>query len=182
MTKGYAKTTLEDIVRNVGLTRGAFYWHFKKKRDLLLEIEKRYQYSIEHLFQIEYFPTAYESLAKMITRNLQERVTMPNDFLYFIRYRIEAETELENLIGEQRQLDFEVMEKIAEQIRRGIAAGEFPQEIDVERKAFYIYTNLIGVGTFMTTHMADKDAMDSCYIPDDFAAYADLLLMSLKKR
>lgn len=33
--KGVAQTTLADIAREAGVTRGAIYWHFKNKADLL---------------------------------------------------------------------------------------------------------------------------------------------------
>lgn len=36
--KGYAATTIEDIVRDSGLTRGAYYFHFEGKEDFFLEV------------------------------------------------------------------------------------------------------------------------------------------------
>lgn len=36
--KGYAATTVEDIVRDSGLTRGAFYFHFAGKEDFFLAV------------------------------------------------------------------------------------------------------------------------------------------------
>ncbi|ACF15170.1 transcriptional regulator, TetR family [Chloroherpeton thalassium ATCC 35110] len=38
--KGFASTRLEDIVKHAGLTRGAFYWHFKNKLELYCEVYK----------------------------------------------------------------------------------------------------------------------------------------------
>jgi len=38
MKKGYRSTTTEDIARSVGLTKGALYFHFKNKEELLLEV------------------------------------------------------------------------------------------------------------------------------------------------
>jgi len=38
MKKGFRGTTTEDIARKAGLTKGAFYFHFHKKEDLLLEL------------------------------------------------------------------------------------------------------------------------------------------------
>ncbi|NDV28041.1 TetR family transcriptional regulator [Desulfovibrio sp. JC010] len=40
--KGYAKTTLQDIATDAGVTRGAVYWHFKNKTDLF---EKLFDYA-----------------------------------------------------------------------------------------------------------------------------------------
>ncbi|WP_320008674.1 TetR family transcriptional regulator [Maridesulfovibrio sp.] len=40
--KGYAKTTLQDIAEDSGVTRGAIYWHFKNKTDLF---EKLFDYA-----------------------------------------------------------------------------------------------------------------------------------------
>jgi AcrR family transcriptional regulator len=36
--KGYEKTTLDQITRKVGYTKGAVYWHFKNKESILDEI------------------------------------------------------------------------------------------------------------------------------------------------
>lgn len=36
--KGYAATTIEDIVRDSGLTRGAFYFHFAGKEEFFLAV------------------------------------------------------------------------------------------------------------------------------------------------
>lgn len=38
MKKGYQATTTDDIARSVGLTKGALYFHFKNKDELLLEV------------------------------------------------------------------------------------------------------------------------------------------------
>lgn len=32
--KGYYETTMDDVVRSVGLSKGALYWYFKSKREL----------------------------------------------------------------------------------------------------------------------------------------------------
>ncbi|ETD89872.1 TetR family transcriptional regulator [Rhodobacter capsulatus] len=42
-TRGIAQTTLEQIAREAGATRGAIYWHFKDKNDVLSGIYERYE-------------------------------------------------------------------------------------------------------------------------------------------
>jgi TetR/AcrR family acrAB operon transcriptional repressor len=39
--KGVSRTSLEDIAREAGLTRGALYWHFKDKGDIFAAIVDR---------------------------------------------------------------------------------------------------------------------------------------------
>ena len=36
--KGYEKTSLSDVARAAGVTRGAIYWHFENKGELLIEL------------------------------------------------------------------------------------------------------------------------------------------------
>ncbi len=36
--KGYNATRLEDIAREINMTRGVIYWHFKNKTDLFLQL------------------------------------------------------------------------------------------------------------------------------------------------
>jgi TetR/AcrR family acrAB operon transcriptional repressor len=70
--KGYSKTTFVDISKEIGLTKGAVYWHFKTKTDLLVEMiaygddkfcparEKLQADSIEELRNnVETYATAY---------------------------------------------------------------------------------------------------------------------------
>lgn len=38
--KGYSRTTFDEIAARINLTKGAVYWHFKNKPDLLVELIK----------------------------------------------------------------------------------------------------------------------------------------------
>ena len=48
---GYAATSLEDVVRGAGVTKGALYHHFGGKRDLFLAVYEREQ---ERLAQVQF--------------------------------------------------------------------------------------------------------------------------------
>ena len=39
--KGFSKTSFDDITTRIGMTKGAVYWHFKDKGDLLVELIKQ---------------------------------------------------------------------------------------------------------------------------------------------
>ena len=36
--KGYSKTTFDEIAKRINLTKGAVYWHFRNKPDLIAAI------------------------------------------------------------------------------------------------------------------------------------------------
>jgi AcrR family transcriptional regulator len=43
LEKGYHGTSIDEITRAADLTKGAFYWHFKSKEDLLRKIIREYE-------------------------------------------------------------------------------------------------------------------------------------------
>jgi len=43
LEKGYHGTSIDDITQAAGLTKGALYWHFKNKEDLLKRIIEEYE-------------------------------------------------------------------------------------------------------------------------------------------
>jgi TetR/AcrR family acrAB operon transcriptional repressor len=51
MAHGVARTTLEQIARHAGMTRGAVYWHFKNKADLFRAMLERVRMPFDELVQ-----------------------------------------------------------------------------------------------------------------------------------
>ncbi|MGD2132441.1 MAG: TetR/AcrR family transcriptional regulator [Maricaulaceae bacterium] len=51
MSKGFAGTSLDDILKETGVTKGAFFHHFKNKADLARELVKRYALNDLKMFQ-----------------------------------------------------------------------------------------------------------------------------------
>lgn len=45
LEKGYHGTSIDDITQAAGLTKGALYWHFKSKEDLLNKLIRKYEKS-----------------------------------------------------------------------------------------------------------------------------------------
>lgn len=61
--KGVARTSLEQIARHAGLTRGAVYWHFKNKGDLFMALVERVRMPFQSL--MEAVSKADESISPM---------------------------------------------------------------------------------------------------------------------
>ena len=43
LAKGYHGTSVDDITRAAGITKGALYWYFKSKEDLLNKIIEEFE-------------------------------------------------------------------------------------------------------------------------------------------
>src|ERR1700738_3853238 len=48
--KGYSATTVDDVCRTAGLTKGSFFHHFESKQDLALEAARHFSSQAEGLF------------------------------------------------------------------------------------------------------------------------------------
>src|SRR5690606_15325971 len=40
--KGFSKTSIQDIIDTIGVTKGTFYYYFKSKQELLMDIHLNY--------------------------------------------------------------------------------------------------------------------------------------------
>ncbi len=71
-TKGFAATTIEDIVKASGISKPALYYHFKNKEELfkavLMEVHRR---SMEWMDEIEKQDLDFKSLLREIVRLYQ---------------------------------------------------------------------------------------------------------------
>src|SRR5947209_2795587 len=76
-TKGYAATTLDDIARQAGTTRGAIHWHFGNKAELFnILVRERYMQAAT-IFQDVY--TAGGSPLQQLRRLLIRWFTYPEE-------------------------------------------------------------------------------------------------------
>lgn len=104
--KGYSQTTLEDIVSELGLTRGAFYWHFKDKDDLLKQLIFREHSSIARIVADTLVdnPDEKEKLKLLLLKWIDAFYDSQRyrDYVYFVRFAVEfnaASSYYKNLTG-----------------------------------------------------------------------------------
>lgn len=101
--KGYSKTTFDDIAKRIGLTKGAIYWHFRNKPDLLAALirhrEEKKQIminsSISVIKNLEDLRNYFISCADLIREDIYYR-----KFLFFVMYQMEWSETIFNCIRE----------------------------------------------------------------------------------
>lgn len=176
--KGYSHTTLEDIVRRVGLTRGAFYWNFKTKKDILDEVVDRYECFYREIYtSYARFESSYETMKSFLTCDLMKK-NVDNPYTKIILYKVEACDELSDLAERQARLDKEFTTLIEGEIRRGQELGEFRSDKSARVLTLSLYMNLLGFDTY---NASQDTGEQGCYFTEEeIADFVELLLSSLR--
>ncbi|UCC61698.1 MAG: TetR/AcrR family transcriptional regulator [Anaerolineae bacterium] len=125
--KGYHRTTMDDIVAESGLSKGALYWYFKSKKELFISL---FEEVIGQLGQ------AWEAIAADAETSATDRLLASlalfraglKEMVPFFGVMMEAwaqtryDEDVESLIGELYEPYLEIMSRIIEE---GVASGEF---------------------------------------------------------
>ncbi len=175
--KGYSKTTLEDITKRVGLTRGAFYWNFECKKDILDEIVNRYErFYLDIYDRYEVLESARETIRNLLIKDITKK-SNPSPYMIIIRYKVEISTEITDVVDRQRKLDDLFIGIIEREIRRGIENGEFRQGLDAHEATIFIFTYLLGFDSYMVVHYTTDG--DANLTKENIESKVDLILRSL---
>jgi TetR/AcrR family transcriptional regulator, cholesterol catabolism regulator len=141
--RGFAATSVQDIVAQAGVTKGAFYHHFDSKNSVFLEI-----YSI---LPNHFLRTAREisstdlPAGEALLRIIEAVANLVKDFraettVWIGELRMMRDTDA---LDPQRLLDInaltaELIELISAILRRGVDSGEFHEIDDLQAVAFTV--------------------------------------------
>ncbi len=159
--KGVANTTIADIAKRAGVSKGAVYGHYKDKMDLCVEVCTRgieefhsqmrvpaqnTQLDTLHAFGLEYFRVMNESL----------RVKNVVDILYC---KCEKSSEFEPVQEIRYGWENNAWEQTALILRKAVEAKELAQETELQLANFYYRSLLDGI-TFSFLY---SERMDESY-------------------
>jgi len=132
--KGYASTTLEDVAREGGVTRGAVYWHFGSKAELYNELMAEFSARASSIVQTA--ASEGGNLTDIIHRvfvRLLEAVENDPTLREIMEINLfKTERSLELLTGQQQRLESSraLLESIAAVMAEGAASGELRSDLD----------------------------------------------------
>jgi TetR/AcrR family acrAB operon transcriptional repressor len=134
--KGYSATTLEDIAREAGITRGAIQWHFGSKAELYNTLVRECYQEASEVFGglYEAGGTPLQKLRLVLVRWLgytEENVKF-RTMLELIMLKTEVSPELASGMQEKRHGNQLTIRFFADLIRQGIEAGEIRPEVHPE--------------------------------------------------
>ncbi len=152
--KGYSDARMDDIVQEIGLSKGAIYHHFQSKRDLFIALIEHWmdQFSAIERSAMRAKPSAEiireiaHFTAKVFKRN-------PNWFL--VEPEIWAFANRDEEINElASQLYSRVLSEFEALVKRGMEYGEFKQ-VNERMIAMSIMTSLHGMIWFVLFKPSD---------------------------
>ena len=133
-TKGYSATTLDDIARQAGTTRGAISWHFGNKAELFNTLVRERYKQAAGIFREVYASSGspLQQFRQLLIRWLTyaEENTDFRIVLELILLKTEAAPELAGGMQEKIQGQRISLEHFAALIRNGIDAGEIRPEVN----------------------------------------------------
>ncbi|CAH6659923.1 MULTISPECIES: multidrug efflux transporter transcriptional repressor AcrR [Pseudocitrobacter] len=148
--QGVSSTSLVDIAKAAGVTRGAIYWHFKDKSDLFGEIWELSESSISDL-EIEYrakFPDDPLSVLREILVYILEATVVEERrrlMMEIIFHKCEFVGEMALLQQAQRNLCIESYDRIEQVLKDCISAKMLPAKLLTRKAAILMRSYISGI-------------------------------------
>lgn len=147
---GVSATSLTDIAKAAGVSRGAIYWHFKNKSELFNEIWKLTESSISDIemeYQIKYPDDPLSVVRELLIYILQATVSEKRRRLMtdIIFHKCEFVGELTVLQEARRVLYMEGNERIEASLQRCIDAGYLPVNLSLSHAVIMMRSYITGL-------------------------------------
>lgn len=148
--QGVSSTSLAEIAKAAGVTRGAIYWHFKNKSDLFSEIWELSESNIGEL-EIEYqakFPDDPLSVLREILVHLLEATVTEERrrlLMEIIVHKCEFVGEMAVVQQAQRSICVESYDRIEQTLTHCIKAKMLPGNLMTRRAAILMRGYISGI-------------------------------------
>ena len=148
--QGVSSTSLAEIAKAAGVTRGAIYWHFKNKSDLFSEIWELSESSIGELeleYQAKFPDDPLSVLREILVYILEATVTEERRRLLMeiIFHKCEFVGEMAVVQQAQRNLCVESYDRIEQTLRHCITAQMLPEDLLTRRAAIIMRGYISGL-------------------------------------
>jgi TetR/AcrR family acrAB operon transcriptional repressor len=134
--RGVSRTTLANIAKEAGVTRGAIYWHFKNKEDLLGALWEQLLLPFEPINQAIENPNEPDPLGKLQQTHIAFFESLIEDprllqLHQILHSKCEAVKDTGTLHLNRVNCHIEGQRKIEQILRNAILQGQLPEDLDV---------------------------------------------------
>ena len=166
--RGYERTSLSDIAKYSGVSRGAIYWHFESKEDLLINLV---EYVDNNTDCVRYFfesasPTEQDPLSKLKSFILNMFTEELNEYFNsgFVNMLIGIEngfTGNDEARAKLAELDKQRMAMLSKIIMNCVAKGQLPQKLNIRAATEHLAVFMSGF--FFQSRMKNTETLKKHY-------------------
>lgn len=135
--QGYPQTTLSSIARKAGVTRGAIYWHFENKDEILIALaQAQFHDLMQQNADAIHKPNSWDSVCNNFIAFFQELIRHPARLRFFRVFHQHGCTQPLAQLHHDYRLIWQ--QQCHEAVARGKAEGLFRDDTDPEYLFFHI--------------------------------------------
>lgn len=143
---GYYETTIEDLVTETGLSRGALYLYYPSKEAIYLAISERWSCGLKEAIQARLTPDlSAASILQIIIEVNGEHVRAESEACRILMEGSHLASHIPALAERKAEQQAHNVAALSQLLRAGIKAGEFRKDMDVEAQARILMATLNGL-------------------------------------
>ena len=136
--RGFAKASLSDIAREANVTRGAIYWHFENKSELLAALMEEEATKVN----------IYNTLRQAVEENQRDPLGIASLFTSTLAATIEHAM-ISGVKSDVREKIIEMMQErffvVSEALRAAVVQKQLPADLDVDAAATLLCAMVSGM-------------------------------------
>ncbi|MFX1606063.1 MAG: TetR/AcrR family transcriptional regulator [Promethearchaeota archaeon] len=151
--KGYHETSMDDIVKESGFSKGAIYGYFDSKETLFLELQKKFATLnyIELKSVIDRETTALAKLERTADLVFASICEVSEEMCRMdLEFQI-ASSRSPTMRKQHKQQQMAVIKLLEDTINEGIESGEFRKDVDANSVATILLSAIGGLSNLMIT-------------------------------
>ena len=154
---GYAATSMADITKAVGMTKGAIYGNFENKEALAIAaFNHNIRAVMRHLaYKMDQYQAPLDRIQAMLDYfGDYGHYMVKAGVCPIVNIGVDANNNNERLLQRVQEVIGKLQKGIAKELQAGVTAGVLAADLPIEAAAQYIYTSVQGA-VFMTMTMQE---------------------------
>ena len=144
--RGYYETTIEDLVTETGLSRGALYLYYPSKEAIYLAISERWSCGLQEAIQVRLTPDlSPAAILRLVIEVNGEQVQAEADACRVLMEGWNLGHQIPVLAERAKQQQARSVSALSQLLRAGMAAGEFRTDMEAETQARILMATLHGL-------------------------------------
>lgn len=146
--KGVSRSSLADIAKEAGVTRGAIYWHFENKSDLMHKMMLHYFDDVDASIRLKYEDLKGEALLLKLAESWLEMIENNDDIQKMMEisfYKMEHTGEMSSLHDIESGILQSDISELTESLQHSIDNGEFKADTDLHEFSIAFISSIQGI-------------------------------------